>query len=153
MSLFAWLIDWLDDFFGLFWLAARLMHEFEAHAATDVTGFGLFGHAENLVRSQKDPVNFVIHNLPIIEKMATVSTLFPGFGLLQGKSAESSGGLLICMPQSRAADYIEELRRVDGTPAWIVGNVEEGSREVVWSEKMRVIEVPSGDGVVISEGN
>ncbi|OQV16054.1 Selenide, water dikinase [Hypsibius exemplaris] len=125
--------------------AARLMHQFSAHAATDVTGFGLFGHAENLVRNQHNSVNFVIHNLPIIANMAVVSRTFPGFGLLQGNSAESSGGLLVCLPRDRAAGYIEELRRLDGTPAWIIGTVEEGDRRVVWSEKMRVIEVPSGD--------
>ena len=49
------------------------MHKYNAHAATDVTGFGILGHAQNLAKNQKQPVSFVIHNLPIIAKMATVA--------------------------------------------------------------------------------
>lgn len=49
------------------------MHKYNAHAATDVTGFGILGHAQNLAKNQKAPVSFVIHNLPIIAKMATVA--------------------------------------------------------------------------------
>ena len=49
------------------------MHKYNAHGATDVTGFGLLGHAQNLARVQKNEVGFVIHNLPIIAKMAAVS--------------------------------------------------------------------------------
>ena len=52
--------------------ASRLMHKYNAHAATDVTGFGLLGHAQALARNQKAEVGFVIHNLPIIAKMAAV---------------------------------------------------------------------------------
>ena len=49
------------------------MHKYNAHGATDVTGFGLLGHAQNLARNQKNEVSFVIHNLPIIAKMAGVA--------------------------------------------------------------------------------
>merc|ERR1719222_714032 len=44
--------------------ASRLMHKYNAHAATDITGFGLLGHAQALARNQKAEVGFVIHNLP-----------------------------------------------------------------------------------------
>jgi len=33
--------------------AAILMHKYDAHAATDVTGFGILGHANNLAGNQK----------------------------------------------------------------------------------------------------
>ena len=49
------------------------MHKYNAHGATDVTGFGLLGHAQNLAKNQKHEVSFVIHNLPIIAKMAAVA--------------------------------------------------------------------------------
>ena len=49
------------------------MHKYNAHGATDVTGFGLLGHAQNLAKNQKNDVSFVIHNLPIITKMAAVA--------------------------------------------------------------------------------
>ena len=67
------------------------MHKYNAHAATDITGFGLLGHAQALARNQKAEVcslffhfliitknynwfqvGFVIHNLPVIAKMAAV---------------------------------------------------------------------------------
>lgn len=35
-----------------------------AHGATDVTGFGLLGHAQNLASAQKASVSFRIHTLP-----------------------------------------------------------------------------------------
>lgn len=79
-------------YFFIDFLAARLMHKYNAHGATDVTGFGLLGHANNLARIQKNEVGFVIHNLPIIAKMAAISKACGNmFGLLQGHSAETSG--------------------------------------------------------------
>ena len=72
--------------------AAKLMHTFSAHAATDVTGFGILGHAENLVKNQKKDVSFVIHTLPILANMTTVfNNCGINFKLLKGFSAETSG--------------------------------------------------------------
>lgn len=91
--------------------AAALMHKYQAHAATDVTGFGLLGHANNLAKQQISEVAFVIHNLPIIAKMAAVSKACGSlFNLVQGTSPETSGrkphsGL------SRAARPIADLPR------------------------------------------
>ena len=36
-------------------------------------GFGILGHAQNLASNQTNEVSFVIHNLPIIAKMASVA--------------------------------------------------------------------------------
>lgn len=78
------------------------MHKYNAHGATDVTGFGLLGHAQNLAKHQKNEVSFVIHNLPVISKMAAVAKACGNmFQLLQGHSAETSGGLLICLPREQ----------------------------------------------------
>ena len=71
---------------------AKLMHKFNAHAATDVTGFGILGHAKNLVENQKAEVSFVIDSLPIYTNMAAVAKASPiNFKLLDGYSAETSG--------------------------------------------------------------
>lgn len=73
-------------------LAARLMHKYNAHGATDITGFGLLGHANSLVKIQQRPVSFVIHNLPIIAKMAAVSKACGSMvSLLHGTAPETSG--------------------------------------------------------------
>lgn len=124
--------------------AARLMHKYNAHGATDVTGFGLLGHANNLARIQKNEIGFVIHNLPIIAKMAAVSKACGNmFGLLQGHSAETSGGLLIALPREQAAAFCKDIEKQEGYQAWIIGIVEKGQRTARIIDKPRVIEVPS----------
>lgn len=124
--------------------AARLMHKYNAHGATDVTGFGLIGHAKNLAKIQKNEVSFVIHNLPIIAKMAAVSKACGNmFGLLQGQSAETSGGLLIALPREQAAAYCKDIEKQEGNQAWIVGVVEKGNRSARIIDKPRTIEVPA----------
>lgn len=126
--------------------AARLMHKYNAHGATDVTGFGLLGHAQNLARVQKNEVSFVIHNLPIIAKMAAVAKACGNmFHLLQGHSAETSGGLLICLPREQAAAYCKDIEKQENYQAWIIGIVEKGNRTARIIDKPRVIEVPSKD--------
>jgi selenide,water dikinase len=49
--------------------AATLMKRYECHGATDVTGFGLKGHAENLVAVQESMVDFCFHSIPVIDRM------------------------------------------------------------------------------------
>ncbi|KXS22305.1 selenide water dikinase [Gonapodya prolifera JEL478] len=103
--------------------AAKLARKYGAHGCTDVTGFGLLGHAQNLASNQKRPVEFVIHTIPVIKKMADVNARV-NYRLLEGKSAETSGGLLIALPRDRAHLLVDELQRLDGWPAWIVGDVQ-----------------------------
>lgn len=68
------------------------MHTFNAHAATDITGFGILGHAQNLAKQQRNEVSFVIHNLPVLAKMAAVSKACGNmFGLMHGTCPETSG--------------------------------------------------------------
>ena len=68
------------------------MHKYGAHGATDVTGFGLLGHARNLAQEQINDVSFIIDDLPIIANIATIANaLGAGFGLMRGTSAETSG--------------------------------------------------------------
>ena len=79
------------------------MHTHSAHAATDISGLGLLGHAAALARwdlsslpqifqisvcrCQRNEVSFVIHNLPVIQKMSAVSKAFGSmFGLNQVSS-------------------------------------------------------------------
>lgn len=62
-----------------------------AHACTDVTGFGILGHATNLAENQLAKVDFEITHLPIINKMTEVAEKLPYFRLLEGYSAETSG--------------------------------------------------------------
>ena len=155
----------MDSMARLNRIGARLMHKYNAHGATDVTGFGLLGHAQALARNQKNEVSFVIHNLPVIAKMAAVAKACGNmFQLLQGHSAETSGGLLICLPREQAAAYckvrqlryslrfddlslkfFQDIEKQEGYQAWIIGIVEKGQRTARIIDKPRVIEVPVKD--------
>lgn len=106
---------------------AKLMHKYSAHCATDVTGFGILGHATNLVKEQKAKVDFVLDSLPIIRGMEAIDGRVHDFGLLAGTSAETSGGLLIAMPEASAAGFMAEIKEIDGEAAWLVGKVVAGS--------------------------
>lgn len=122
--------------------AADLMHKYDAHGATDVTGFGILGHARNLVANQKSEVSFVLHTLPILANMVKIfKACGINFKLLEGYSAETSGGLLVCLTRDKAQSFCDELQAVDGHPAWIVGEVVYGNREVRIDEDLKVIEV------------
>jgi selenide,water dikinase len=124
-------------------IGAELMHKHHAHAATDVTGFGILGHLDALCKTQTLPVTLRLHTLPILAGMADLSKHAPGFRLLEGYSAETSGGLLICMTPQDAEAYVKEIQEREGLPAWIVGMVsmEEGGRKAVLEEGYKIIEV------------
>jgi len=102
---------------------AKLMHKYGAHAATDVTGFGILGHGKNLARNQKLAVNFEIHSLPIIKHMMEADEKAKIYNLMKGTSAETSGGLFVCLPADKAELFCKELEELDGCPAWIIGRV------------------------------
>ncbi len=114
--------------------AAEAMNACHAHAATDITGFGLVGHARNIARASGVTLELVTGALP----------LFPGAldlaraghcsgGAKRGRAAlaeevelvgaldealvnlvfdaETSGGLLISVPPEREAALRAELER------------------------------------------
>ncbi|KAL4695646.1 hypothetical protein H8959_000741 [Pygathrix nigripes] len=125
--------------------AAGLMHTFNAHAATDITGFGIWGHAQNLANQQRNEVSFVIHNLPVLAKMAVVSKACGNmFGLMPGTCLETSGSLLICLPREQAARFCAEIKSPkygEGHQAWIIGIVEKGNCTARIIDKPGIIEV------------
>uniref|UniRef100_A0A182KF80 PurM-like C-terminal domain-containing protein n=1 Tax=Anopheles christyi TaxID=43041 RepID=A0A182KF80_9DIPT len=121
---------------------AELMQKYGAHAATDVTGFGIYGHADNLASFQKAEVDFHLDTLPIIKNVREIAeTLGRTTKLLAGKAVETSGGLLICLPNEKAAGFCEEYKRCTEHEAWIVGRVEKGTRGVKMSPNLNVLSV------------
>jgi len=121
---------------------AKLMHKYQARAATDVTGFGILGHAKNLAENQIKPVSFTIHTLPIITNMVKIAKGVGNmFQLMQGYSAETSGGLLMAISKEGAESYIKEIKELEGCDAWIIGSVEEGERTATIVENPTILEV------------
>lgn len=139
--------------------AAMLMHKYKANGATDITGFGLKGHINNLAKNQKKMINkgikyqFYINTLPIIKNINKIDNFLIenkmiNFKLKQGFSAETSGGLLIMLPKENANDFIRELYELDGWPSWIIGDIREIDNNindeyelVKFDDKLNIIEV------------
>lgn len=103
---------------------AQLMQEYNAHAATDVTGFGLIGHASNLASFQRDQrLQFHIHRLPILRNVREMAVALGQTKLLEGRAVETSGGLLIAMDAAGAERFCNEHKVRTGCDAWIIGSV------------------------------
>jgi selenide,water dikinase len=129
--------------------ASHLAREFEAHAMTDVTGFGLLGHAAEMAdrSGARLAVNAAaLPALPGALAYAAQGIVTGGAGRnregLAGKveiapgvpepvehllfDAQTSGGLLIALAPERAAALVARLHG-DGLPGAIIGRVEPGA--------------------------
>jgi len=84
-------------------------HEFVT-AATDVTGFGLLGQSKLL--AENAGVGVSLTHLPIIEGALELSRLF-GYGLESAESAETSGGLLLTVPEAESSAFEASLSAAD----------------------------------------
>ena len=65
--------------------AARLLREFEPHAVTDVTGFGLLGHAYELATRSGVRLELDARELPVISAAVDVA----GRGVVTGGDARN----------------------------------------------------------------
>lgn len=121
-------------------MGAQLMKKYKAHACTDVTGFGMKGHSQFLAGVQKQKVDIVIDNLPIIKNMAKIDNTVKNYKLKEGLSAETSGGLLICLPKQNAKDFIKEMHD-NGLECNYAGVVVNGSNNSVVLENASIEDV------------
>ena len=115
---------------------AEAMQKVPVHAATDVTGFGLKGHAANMAVLGK--VDIVIDQLPVIRGTPVLAEIF-GYPLLQGEAKETAGGMLIAVAKEDADDLLSELdkRKVRH---FETGYVAKGNGNIKVLEKAKVIE-------------
>ena len=128
--------------------AARAMTDGVYHAATDITGFGLLGHAWEMAGRGGVRFRFWFDSLPFVHgaKALADDWLFPG-GSNRNEEAyrahahfaagiseemqmlaftpETSGGLLIAMPAGEVAAFQARCAALN-QPNWLVGEVIEG---------------------------
>lgn len=52
-----------------------------------------------------------------------------------------SGGLFICLPKENAQPFIDEIQKIDGEPAWIIGDVIEGHNKAFIVDNPTIVEV------------
>ncbi|KAH8353401.1 hypothetical protein KR084_010719 [Drosophila pseudotakahashii] len=125
--------------------AALLMHKYQAHCATDITGFGLLGHANNLAQFQKEKVLFKINKLPIIKNVLKFSSLIGQSAKFRsGRSVETSGGLLICLTPDAADQFCREFEEVTNgeQKSFKIGHVQDAKEsDAVLCDEVELIEV------------
>ena len=63
------------------------------------------------------------------------------FQLLQGYSAETSGGLLLAINKESAPAFIKDIKEMEDCDAWIIGDVTEGPRTANIVDDPTIIEV------------
>ena len=96
---------------------AQTMNEVGVNAATDITGFGLLGHASNV--SSFSDVDIVINQVPVIPGTLRLAEFF-GHKLASGLGAETAGGMLVFMDPSKV-DTFQEILAGKGLPCWLIG--------------------------------
>lgn len=121
--------------------ASLCAKEFEIHACTDVTGFGLIGHLLEMTSGDKS-VELVMENIPLFECVPSLinqgfipngskqnqSYLLPKVELLTTSpysialfDAQTSGGLLFALPKAEAHRLVETLKRAGYTRSAMIG--------------------------------
>lgn len=132
-------------------LAAELAHSVTVHSATDITGFGLLGHAAEVARNSNVGLRIDSNALPLLpgaHDYATrqivpgglgrnqayveqdgyaryTTTIDPGRKLLLF-DPQTSGGLLLALPAT-AADDLQRRYNEAGQLSWRIGEVVAGS--------------------------
>ncbi len=125
--------------------AGQVLRDMGLRAATDVTGFGLGGHALEMARGSAVSVELDSTALPFMDNVedfagdglipagtyanrrhcACHTTVLDGVDELRSTlafDAQTSGGLLLAVPAARSEEALERLRTL-GEPGWIVGRV------------------------------
>jgi len=126
--------------------AAELMVEHGATAATDVTGFGLMGHLGSMARASGVDVEVTLDDLPLLPDVLQFAAdgILPG-GIERNREsalqyvanpdevppamleicfdAQTSGGLLVALPEERVESFLARLHEEDGGTAAVVGRV------------------------------
>lgn len=136
--------------------AAQLAVDFGLHGATDVTGFGLIGHAMEMAEASGVSLRIHYSSIPLMkaaQKYAEAYT-FPGGAsdnmeyfspkvTLEGELSinlltllydpQTSGGLLIAVPEEKASQFQAEAD-ARAIPMWQIGTVSTGSGIAIQAE-------------------
>lgn len=126
--------------------AADAMTSVGAHAATDITGFGLAGHAYEMAMASKITLKIFLRSLPLFpsipelvekefftratrtnEEFVSGSLRFEGAVTATQRAvffdAQTSGGLLIAVPARKAAALVKKAKALGARHTAVVGEV------------------------------
>lgn len=123
--------------------------QYEVHALTDVTGFGLGGHGLEMALGSGVRLVLSFKGLPLYEGTVEMYAAGIGTGSNAGNRAlcgerlvfraglskerqevlfdpQTSGGLLVALPETQARDYLRGLHEAGIAGASLIGHVEAG---------------------------
>ena len=135
--------------------AAEEMVRHSATACTDITGFGLAGHAMQMAKASSVNLRIKVNDLPILDgAMSAVEQKLWTRGDKSNRiytqdyvsyvgevnealehllyDPQTSGGLLVALPADNAEKYIEDLNNNGIISASIVGLVEDGDGKLIF---------------------
>lgn len=126
--------------------AAETMQDFDIHAATDITGFGLAGHGLEMARASDVRLEINMDDIPIMREalemykkgmntgvnafnrqMVAQHTRFekklPAWHEQIVYDPQTSGGLLAAVPESSSASLLKRLKEAGVEQAAIIGRI------------------------------
>jgi selenide,water dikinase len=126
--------------------AAELMVQFDAHACTDVTGFGLMGHLAAMTAASSVDAQIVWDDIPLLPGalQCAADGILPGavernkessaHAAVAGENvlptmldicfdAQTSGGLLIAVPEPSASKLLKRLHDDGVSEAAVIGEI------------------------------
>jgi selenide,water dikinase len=133
--------------------AAEVFVELGLHGATDITGFGLLGHALEMARTSGARILIeadalpalpgaieladagvetggAAHNRRFVAPWLTVTNAVAPASVALAHDPQTSGGLLAAVPAEALDDTVRALNAV-GVQAWHIGRVEAGDPAIV----------------------
>lgn len=136
----------IETMSGLNKTAAEIMRKFDVRACTDITGFGLLGHLQQMLEASGAGAEIYYSGIPVLKDAEQLAArgIIPGgskanlqfYGKFADMTAltdaqkalvsdaQTSGGLLICIARDRAADMINEMTAKGIQPA-VIGKITE----------------------------
>jgi selenide,water dikinase len=133
---------------------AEVMKKYNIRGATDITGFGLAGHALKMAKASKVTININMKKVPLVGD----SYRLVDEGCIPGASfcnldfagpdtyfapdldynlkmiafdAQTSGGLLFCAPSGVRDKIIHDLRNAGLKASCVIGNITESKNELL----------------------
>jgi selenide,water dikinase len=124
--------------------AAEVMQAFDIHGVTDITGFGLAGHALEMAKASHITIAISMNDLPIMDQALEMYRKGMSTGVNKLNAAlvddhmrldkshpdwytqiiydpQTSGGLLAALPAGQAPDLISALGKAGGPAAAVIG--------------------------------
>jgi len=127
--------------------ASEAMLACGAHSATDITGYGLLGHAQEMAEASGLRLRFTASTIPLLPKVLVMAETLVDPGVTMNESSfsdriewqgdissamknilwesQSSGGLLVALPENRVADF-QSRSKDAGILAAVVGSAVDG---------------------------